>query len=402
MGTIRGLVNMVLSRSFPCFIRSCTSAPSHVKVCTNETRHRYEIHFVEIPIVFMNDNVNQQVCGLLQAHRALELLEDYHAKLTRPQDKQLRLAIERVIRIFKSRLFQALLGKSSCLLCLNFLALEIIHIVSVASHPDEVNCDVHEALAFNGVSNTKITGKSRYFIIYNITKTLQTLCTVNYIPNIKVAHAALSLQRELLFLSDHESINSMIIAESPLLFHDRGFTPSEFTVNLANGSEKWRERDVEMFNLIWMLIFVKLFDYVETVVFVLRKKQNQVSGLHVYHHISNVIFIWYYLTYILDERATFISLLNCFVHVIMYIYYFIAAWSPKLQQMISPIKPFITKLQMVQFIVMIIVLLQFLSPNCVVPRGSVPIFIGNLFLFLYLFYNFHKENYTKSPKQKNN
>ncbi|KAL6254962.1 hypothetical protein P5V15_014304 [Pogonomyrmex californicus] len=47
-----------------------------------------------------------------QAHRALELLEDYHAKLTRPQDKQLRLAIERVIRIFKSRLFQALLGKS--------------------------------------------------------------------------------------------------------------------------------------------------------------------------------------------------------------------------------------------------------------------------------------------------
>lgn len=48
---------------------------------------------------------------VLEAHRALELLEDYHAKLTRPQDKQLRLAIERVIRIFKSRLFQALLGK---------------------------------------------------------------------------------------------------------------------------------------------------------------------------------------------------------------------------------------------------------------------------------------------------
>ncbi|XP_073992925.1 disks large 1 tumor suppressor protein-like [Rhodnius prolixus] len=44
-----------------------------------------------------------------EAHRALELLEDYHSKLTKPQDKQLRLAIERVIRIFKSRLFQALL-----------------------------------------------------------------------------------------------------------------------------------------------------------------------------------------------------------------------------------------------------------------------------------------------------
>ncbi|XP_022814320.1 disks large 1 tumor suppressor protein isoform X1 [Spodoptera litura] len=44
-----------------------------------------------------------------EAHRALELLEDYHSKLVKPQDRQLRLAIERVIRIFKSRLFQALL-----------------------------------------------------------------------------------------------------------------------------------------------------------------------------------------------------------------------------------------------------------------------------------------------------
>lgn len=43
------------------------------------------------------------------AHRALELLEEYYGRLVRPQDQNLRLAIERVIRIFKSRLFQALL-----------------------------------------------------------------------------------------------------------------------------------------------------------------------------------------------------------------------------------------------------------------------------------------------------
>ncbi|XP_064538670.1 putative uncharacterized protein DDB_G0271606 [Drosophila montana] len=49
-----------------------------------------------------------QVFGL-EAHRALELLEDYHARLSEPQDRALRIAIERVIRIFKSRLFQALL-----------------------------------------------------------------------------------------------------------------------------------------------------------------------------------------------------------------------------------------------------------------------------------------------------
>lgn len=43
------------------------------------------------------------------AHRALELLEDYCARLTAPNDKQLRIAIEKLIYIFKSSLFQALL-----------------------------------------------------------------------------------------------------------------------------------------------------------------------------------------------------------------------------------------------------------------------------------------------------
>ena len=44
-----------------------------------------------------------------EAHRALELLEDYYSRLDDSEDKELKAAIERVIKIFKSRLFQALL-----------------------------------------------------------------------------------------------------------------------------------------------------------------------------------------------------------------------------------------------------------------------------------------------------
>jgi hypothetical protein len=43
-----------------------------------------------------------------EAHRALELLEEYHAELSRPSDTELKNAIEKVISIFKSNLFQAL------------------------------------------------------------------------------------------------------------------------------------------------------------------------------------------------------------------------------------------------------------------------------------------------------
>ncbi|CAH2108405.1 unnamed protein product [Euphydryas editha] len=62
-------------------------------------------------IKYCKDGNNQlyHLIFIPEAHRALELLEDYHSKLIKPQDRQLRLAIERVIRIFKSRLFQALL-----------------------------------------------------------------------------------------------------------------------------------------------------------------------------------------------------------------------------------------------------------------------------------------------------
>nr|XP_014343437.1 PREDICTED: uncharacterized protein LOC106703326 isoform X2 [Latimeria chalumnae] len=42
--------------------------------------------------------------------RALLLLEDYCSKLKRPEEQQLKKAIKKVMGIFKSSLFQALLG----------------------------------------------------------------------------------------------------------------------------------------------------------------------------------------------------------------------------------------------------------------------------------------------------
>lgn len=41
----------------------------------------------------------------------------------------------------------------------------------------------------------------------------------------------------------------------------------------------------------WLL---KGFELVETIFFVLRKKDNQVSVLHVYHHISTFVLTWFF------------------------------------------------------------------------------------------------------------
>jgi len=45
------------------------------------------------------------------AHRALEVLEDYYNSLQQPEDQPLRTAIEHVIHTFKSSLLQALIGE---------------------------------------------------------------------------------------------------------------------------------------------------------------------------------------------------------------------------------------------------------------------------------------------------
>ncbi|CDQ56221.1 unnamed protein product [Oncorhynchus mykiss] len=61
------------------------------------------------------------------AQRALSLLEEYRTKLNHTEDWQLRLSIQRVIDIFQSNLFQALIGKCTYVIfTLIHLAFELL------------------------------------------------------------------------------------------------------------------------------------------------------------------------------------------------------------------------------------------------------------------------------------
>lgn len=97
----------------------------------------------------------------------------------------------------------------------------------------------------------------------------------------------------------------------------------------------------------WVFFMLKILDYVETCVFILRKKDNQVSGLHLYHHVSTLFFAWIAMRYFLVPPMTMGVFCNSFIHTIMYIYYFLSSWGPEVQKAIAPIKPWITIAQMV-------------------------------------------------------
>ncbi|GLH08345.1 Elongation of very long chain fatty acids protein, partial [Gryllus bimaculatus] len=73
---------------------------------------------------------------------------------------------------------------------------------------------------------------------------------------------------------------------------------------------------------------LEVADLLDTIFFVLRKKNNQISFLHVYHHSNMVLVSWCALKYFPGGHGTFLGLFNTFVHACMYTYYLIAAVYP--------------------------------------------------------------------------
>lgn len=78
----------------------------------------------------------------------------------------------------------------------------------------------------------------------------------------------------------------------------------------------------------------------------LRKKDNQVSFLHLYHHTVMPMISWGASKYYPGGHGTFIGVINSFVHIVMYFYYMLAAMGPEFQKYLWW-KHWITNLQMV-------------------------------------------------------
>lgn len=149
----------------------------------------------------------------------------------------------------------------------------------------------------------------------------------------------------------------------------------------------------------WLGTMLKVFDLIETGVFVLRKKNRQVSFLHVYHHVSTILLAWFVTKYVPVAMASFNMIINCSVHVIMYTYYFLSSFGPIAQKFLNPFKQLITTVQMVQFIVLMLHNGQTLLPSCPVPKMPAIASILVLIINFVLFYNFYQKNYKK-PVQK--
>lgn len=106
---------------------------------------------------------------------------------------------------------------------------------------------------------------------------------------------------------------------------------------------------MRMIHVHWLYFFSKLIEFSDTFFFVVRKKNNQITFLHIYHHVSMWILQYLLVKYVPGGVSYFGPLLNCFIHAVMYTYYMLSALGPHMQKYLWW-KKYLTRMQMYQFV----------------------------------------------------
>ncbi|CAL4130625.1 unnamed protein product [Meganyctiphanes norvegica] len=142
----------------------------------------------------------------------------------------------------------------------------------------------------------------------------------------------------------------------------------------------------------------KLTDLIDTLFFVLNKKYQNISLLHVIHHAIMPINTYFVIRYMPGGHSTFMALLNTLVHIVMYTYYGVSAMGPQYRKYLWW-KKYLTKMQITQFVLVIIHESQIAFIDCKVP-SAIALWIGSsTAMFLIFFLDFYMKAY-KNGKNK--
>ncbi|XP_073844206.1 very long chain fatty acid elongase 4 [Musca autumnalis] len=150
----------------------------------------------------------------------------------------------------------------------------------------------------------------------------------------------------------------------------------------------------------YVTFWVKVIELTDTIVFVLRKKTNQITYLHVFHHSTTITLVYLMLRYYRGNGALYPVYLNSWVHVLMYSYYLLAnICSPEFMRKLLFVKKSITIIQMIQFV---FILLQsaVMWSNCKIPLILRVYYCMVVIVIFYGFYDFYKKTYRTTTKSK--
>lgn len=154
---------------------------------------------------------------------------------------------------------------------------------------------------------------------------------------------------------------------------------------------------VALTHLVWWYLLLKIADLLDTVFFVLTKKQSHVTVLHVAHHAMVVCTVWLVLKYACGGNNMLTGAVNSCVHVIMYGYYFLSLLGPSVQKYLWW-KRYITQIQLIQFVGLVAHAISPLFVRCGFPVFFSWLCISECIFFFVMFYRFYRNSYKKLVK----
>ncbi|XP_029562307.1 elongation of very long chain fatty acids protein 4 isoform X2 [Salmo trutta] len=151
-----------------------------------------------------------------------------------------------------------------------------------------------------------------------------------------------------------------------------------------------------VYNFAMVCLSVYMF---HEVFFILRKKNSQLTFLHVYHHGTMIFNWWAGVKYLAGGQSFFIGLLNTFVHIVMYSYYGLAALGPHTQKYLWW-KRYLTSLQLLQFVLLTTHTGYNLFTECDFPDSMNAVVFAYCVSLIALFSNFYYQSYLNRKSKK--
>ena len=149
-------------------------------------------------------------------------------------------------------------------------------------------------------------------------------------------------------------------------------------------------------NVLWLFYVSKVLDFMDTVFIILRKKSDQLSFLHVYHHFTIFSFYWWNVNCAYDGDIYLTIILNGAIHTIMYTYYFLALHTKDIWW-----KSYLTSCQLIQFMCMLSQAAYLVFSGCQkFPRPIVIIYFFYILSLFVLFSQFYVQKYMMKPASK--
>ena len=141
----------------------------------------------------------------------------------------------------------------------------------------------------------------------------------------------------------------------------------------------------------------KYVDMLDTLFFILRKKSNQITFLHVTHHGLVPILAYPLIRFVPGGNTVIGTVLNSLEHILMYFYYLTVVMGPRFHSFLKWKKQ-ITTFQISQFVIVSLHSFRLFFVKCDYPIFFTYWIAGSEVIFLCLFINFYRKSYK--PKTK--